>query len=71
MKKYLIIGLILALFFITSCAQEITVEEFCLKKNNDKSLSLSEAREIAINSECGDNLKEAHFCNGETNLLQR
>jgi len=39
----------------------INTEEYC----ND--MSLSEAKEIAIASECGDKLKENHFCNEYTN----
>lgn len=41
----------------------ISSEEFCQKKGTDKKLSLSEAKDIAFLSECGDRLKETYICN--------
>ena len=38
-------------------------EEFCQKKDTDTKLSLSEAKEIALLSECGDRLKDTYICN--------
>ena len=44
----------------------ISPEEFCQKKNSDIKLSLSEAKEIAFLSECGDRLKDTYICNEVT-----
>ena len=41
----------------------ISPEEFCQKKGTDKKLSLSEAKDIAFQGECGDRLKETYICN--------
>jgi len=41
----------------------ISSEEFCQKKGTDIKLSLSEAKDIALLSECGDKLKETYICN--------
>jgi len=38
-------------------------EEFCQKKDTDIKLSLSEAKDIAFLSECGDRLKDTYICN--------
>ena len=38
-------------------------EEFCKKKDTDTKLSLSEAKEIAFLSECGDRLEDTYICN--------
>ena len=38
-------------------------EEFCQKKGTDIKLSLSEAKDIALLSECGDRLKDTYICN--------
>jgi len=38
-------------------------EEFCQKKDTDIKLSLSEAKSIALLSECGDRLKDTYICN--------
>src|SRR5680860_285875 len=41
-------------------------EEFCQKKDTDMKLSLSEAKEIAIQGQCGDKLEDTHICNEGT-----
>jgi len=41
----------------------ISSEEFCQKKGTDIKLSLSEAKDIAFLSECGDRLKDTYICN--------
>ncbi len=41
----------------------ISSEESCQKKDTDAKLSLSEAKEIALLSECGDRLKDTYICN--------
>ena len=59
MKKIIFMFLILGSLLLNSC----TNEEFCGDMN------LSEAREIAMNSECTDegSLKENYLCNENTN----
>lgn len=37
-----------------------------IKEEECKGLNISEAKEIAINSECGDRLKENYYCNNDT-----
>jgi len=41
----------------------ISPEEFCQKKDTDIKLSLSEAKRIAIQGQCGDKLKDTYICN--------
>jgi len=41
----------------------ISSEEFCQKKETDIKLSLSEAKEIAIQGQCGDKLEDTYICN--------
>ncbi len=41
----------------------ISPEEFCQKKDTDIKLSLSEAKNIAIQGQCGDKLKDTYICN--------
>ena len=41
----------------------ISTEEFCQKKDTDIKLSLSEAKDIAIQGQCGDKLKDTYICN--------
>ena len=41
-------------------------EEFCQKKDTDIKLSLSEAKEIAIQGQCGDKLEDTYICNEGT-----
>jgi len=38
-------------------------EEFCQKKDTDIKLSLLEAKDIALLSECGDRLQDTYICN--------
>jgi hypothetical protein len=38
-------------------------EEYCTKQNTTFTLTLANAKEIAIDSECGDRLKETYICN--------
>ena len=42
------------------------IEEFCSKIDTQELLTLADAKQIAINSECGDMLKEPSMCNQET-----
>ena len=44
----------------------IPSEEFCQKKDTDIKLTLSEAKEIAIQGQCGDKLKDTYICNEVT-----
>ena len=44
-------------------SDEVFIEEHCVSENTGSILSLSDAKEIAINSECGDNLRETFVCN--------
>ena len=41
----------------------ISPEEFCQKKDTNIKLSLSEAKNIAIQGQCGDKLKDTYICN--------
>ncbi len=49
-------------------SQEQQTYKECIKKENNKKLSLSEAREIAINSKCVEDgsLTDKSFCNEDT-----
>jgi len=47
-------------------SQEVFTEDHCTKDNTGSILTLSDAKEIAINSECGNNLKETFVCNKAT-----
>jgi len=42
------------------------VEEHCIKEGTNEILTLADAEQIAIDSECGDRLKENHVCNKDT-----
>lgn len=46
-----------------STTTTILPEEFCQKKGTDIKLSLSEAKNIAIQGQCGDKLKDTYICN--------
>jgi hypothetical protein len=41
-------------------------EEHCVDKDTQNILSLADARQIAIESECGDRLEDTYFCNENT-----
>jgi hypothetical protein len=41
----------------------IFFEEFCQKKDTNIKLGLSEAKNLAIQGQCGDNLKDTYICN--------
>ena len=41
-------------------------ENYCVKESTGAILTLFNAKEIAINSECGNNLEETSFCNEGT-----
>lgn len=67
-EKLILIGLVLTLFLVGGClpkTSEIT-EEYCTKIGTDESLSLSEAKQMAVDSECGDRLKDTYMCNDDT-----
>ena len=61
---------ILALIFLMGCAQKLDnkTNEFCLTEDGNVKMSISEAKEIAMNSECGGNgsLKDEYYCNTGT-----
>lgn len=44
----------------------VFVEEHCTKKETYYTLALADAKQAAINSECGDRLKETYVCNQDT-----
>lgn len=46
-----------------STATTIFPEEFCQKQGTDIKLSLSEAKIMAIQGQCGDKLKDTYICN--------
>ena len=45
---------------------EEATEEFCSKPGTEEKLSLTEAKQIAVASECGENLEETYICNEDT-----
>lgn len=57
MKKIILMAIFA--IFLLGCAKAPVTED-CL------GMSLEEAKEIAISSECGDNLEETSFCNENT-----
>lgn len=67
MKKFIFVGLVLTILLTGSCTQEKLAKEYCTKKETNEKLSLSEAKEIAMNSECAQGeLKENYLCNQYT-----
>lgn len=44
----------------------IFIEEYCSKEGTTYTMTLEKAKQIAINSECGDRLKETYVCNENT-----
>ncbi len=44
----------------------IFIEEYCVDEETEKILTLAEAKEVAIKSECGDNLEKTFNCNQKT-----
>ena len=64
-KVLLILGLIV---LVSGCIEPITIEGYCIDKESGKRLSLSEAKQIAINSECNEQgkLKDTQVCNEDT-----
>jgi len=46
-----------------SDGEQTFIEEHCTKKEAQYTLTLTHAKQIAINSECGDRLKETYICN--------
>lgn len=71
-EKILSAGLILAAFLIliAGCVQQSsdTEDEFCVKNGTNAKLSLKEAREIALKSECAKvgTLTNKSLCNNYT-----
>jgi len=45
---------------------ESFTEDYCVSRDTGDILTLSDAKEIAVNSECGDNLEETFVCNDIT-----
>ena len=68
-KKTVLIG-ILALFLISGCAQKAaeTTEEYCIYAETGEKMSLTEAKSIAMNSDCvtEGGLTEKYMCNEVT-----
>lgn len=59
--------LIIGLLMLNSCGIIfITKEDYCYKNDTGVRMGLSEAKEIAIKSECGNRLKDTLICNGNT-----
>lgn len=75
-EKFVVTGLVLIIFLISGCTQKDTgpdlsvsiPEEYCIKNGTNVELSLSEAYEIAMNSECAEEgeLKDTYMCNEYT-----
>jgi len=72
-ERFILIGLVFAMFLIAGCAQQSpgpldTSGQDCIKTGTGEKLGLSEANEIAINSECVDEnaLTDKAFCNQDT-----
>ncbi len=63
MKK-LIILFIVSAFLLAGCAKTIE-KQWCVKNETGTKMEFSEAKEIAVKSDCvkDGNLKEGHFCN--------
>ncbi len=65
-----LIGLVLIVALVSGCAEEIseTAEEYCTETGTGERLSFSEAVEVAMNSECGEQgaLKDTYMCNEYT-----
>jgi len=49
-----------------STSEPETSEEFCIKTETGERLSLTEAKQIALASECGERLKDTYICNEDT-----
>jgi len=64
----LLIILVFSLLIISGCGEVEVEEEICIDGETGEFLSLSEAREIALASDCVEQgaLKEQHFCNEYT-----
>ena len=76
MKNNLIVGIVVFVsLIILGVYFYPQQEEYCYLREKEGlsipegvelGLSLSEAKEIAVNSECGDRLKETYMCNEDT-----
>lgn len=73
MKKktnFVIIMAILGFVLIAGCVEEKpeTQDEFCIKTGTGEKLSLTEAKQIALASECGEqgSLNDTYTCNEDT-----
>jgi len=68
--KVIVLLAILGFVLISGCVEEKqeTPEEFCIKTGTGEKLSLTEAKQIALASECGEQgtLKDTHMCNADT-----
>ncbi len=59
--------IILSLLLIVAVSGCIgPASEYCMKSGTDYGLSLEQARDIGIRGQCGDRLREAAVCNGNT-----
>lgn len=69
-KHYLLLGFFLITIFASGCLKGAseTGDNYCIKTQTGEKLSFSEAKEIALRSECIKEgaLKEEHFCNSNT-----
>ena len=61
MRRIIYILAAVLIVALAGCAKTGTQDEMC------KGMKLAEAKQLAVASECGDKLKEMHFCNEGTN----
>ena len=70
MKKEIIFASLVFVLFISGCAGKYAAveleEEYCAKIGSGESMTLTEAKEIAVTGECDDRLKESYMCNENT-----
>lgn len=68
--KLILIGMVLALILASGCAEQASDKEdvFCTEAETGERLALSEARQVAMNSECVEegSLTDKSFCNENT-----
>lgn len=64
-KKFVVFGMVLTIFLISGCIQLDQEDKYCAKEGTNQRLSLSEGKEIARNSECGEmgELEDKYVCN--------
>jgi len=65
MKMFLALVSLMAIVLISGCVGPSGPDR-CVMAGTDIGMNLSEAREIAVNSECGNRLKDTYMCNEGT-----